>query len=78
MKTLIGTSVTWFAIDVAFYGLNLNQSIILKAIGYGSSSDPFTALFRASLGNFIVALLGTVPGYWFTVYFIDTWGRRKI
>ena len=32
-KILLGTSISWFALDVAFYGVNLNNGIILDAIG---------------------------------------------
>ncbi|CAG8779788.1 8538_t:CDS:2, partial [Acaulospora morrowiae] len=76
-KVLLGTSVTWFALDVAFYGLGLNNTIILQTIGYGSGT-PYQTLWNVSVGNIIIALLGTVPGYWFTVFFIDSWGRIPI
>lgn len=33
-KILIGTAGSWFLLDVAFYGVSLNNSIILKQIGY--------------------------------------------
>jgi PHS family inorganic phosphate transporter-like MFS transporter len=33
-KTLIGTAGSWFLLDVAFYGIGLNNSTILQAIGY--------------------------------------------
>ena len=32
-KVLLGCSACWFALDVAFYGVNLNNGIILDAIG---------------------------------------------
>jgi MFS transporter, PHS family, inorganic phosphate transporter len=37
LKVLIGTSWSWFALDIAFYGLGLNSSIILQTIGFGGS-----------------------------------------
>jgi PHS family inorganic phosphate transporter-like MFS transporter len=33
-KVLLGTAGSWFFLDVAFYGLGLNNAIILTAIGY--------------------------------------------
>ncbi|KAE9306491.1 hypothetical protein PF008_g21458 [Phytophthora fragariae] len=30
------------------------------------------------MGTAIINLAGTVPGYWFTVYFVDKWGRKPI
>ncbi|CAG8686653.1 7757_t:CDS:2 [Ambispora leptoticha] len=77
-KVLLGTSSTWFMLDVAFYGIGLNNSIILNAIGYASSKDPFTTLWNVSVGNIIITLLGTIPGYWFSVAFVDSWGRKPI
>jgi PHS family inorganic phosphate transporter-like MFS transporter len=33
-KVLLGTAGSWFFLDVAFYGLGLNNAVILSAIGY--------------------------------------------
>lgn len=78
LKILVGTAVSWFALDVAFYGINLNNSVILKAIGYSVKSTPYDELFKNSVGNVLIALLGTVPGYWFTVFLVDRMGRVRI
>lgn len=32
-RVLIGCASSWFLLDIAFYGLGLNQSIVLTAIG---------------------------------------------
>ncbi|CAG8525504.1 11421_t:CDS:2 [Diversispora eburnea] len=78
-KILIGTSVSWFVLDVAFYGIGLNNSIILKAIRFADhDDDPYKTLWNMSVGNIIVTMLGTVPGYWFTVFLVDKWGRKFI
>ncbi|KAI9225264.1 MAG: phosphate transporter [Piptocephalis tieghemiana] len=77
-KVLIGTAVSWFALDVAFYGINLNNSIILTAIGYADKGTPYHELFRAATGNIIIVLLGAVPGYWVSVFTIDRIGRKTI
>ncbi|KAF0424699.1 phosphate transporter [Gigaspora margarita] len=77
-KVLIGTSVSWFVLDVAFYGIGLNNAIILEAIGFASSTDIYISLWNMSVGNIIITMLGTVPGYWFTVFLVDKWGRIKI
>jgi len=70
--------VTWFALDVAFYGINLNNSVILTAIGFSGSGTPYEVLNRNAIGNIIIALLGTVPGYWVTVFTVDRIGRKRI
>lgn len=78
LKTLIGTSSTWFLLDVAFYGMNLNQSVILTEIGYSSGRNQFDMLRRNAIGNIIIAVAGYVPGYFVTIYFIEKLGRRWI
>ncbi|KAL8789818.1 MAG: hypothetical protein Q9195_006652 [Heterodermia aff. obscurata] len=78
LKTLIGTASAWFLLDVAFYGTNLNQSVILSEIGYSSGKDEFDMLRRNAIGNIILAVAGYVPGYFVTIYFIERLGRRWI
>ncbi|KAJ2392124.1 hypothetical protein H4S02_000965 [Coemansia sp. RSA 2611] len=78
LRVLVGTTVTWFALDVAFYGINLNSSIILNAIGFAGTGTPYHALLKNAGGNIILNLLGTLPGYWVTVFTIDRLGRRTI
>ncbi|KAI0368031.1 phosphate transporter [Pilatotrama ljubarskyi] len=82
---LVGMCYSWFAIDVAFYGLGLNTSIILQAIGFGSPSANVTGttavyetLKNISVGNMILAVAGLIPGAWTTFLFIDSWGRKPI
>ncbi|KAF0555070.1 phosphate transporter [Gigaspora margarita] len=77
-KILLGTSLSWFVLDIAFYGIGLNNGIILQAIGFGYSQDTFSILWNLSVGNIIITMLGTIPGYWFTVFLVDKWGRKKI
>lgn len=47
-KVLLGTAGSWFFLDVAFYGLGLNNSIILTAIGYAGGSDVYEVSFHQS------------------------------
>ncbi|CAG8484137.1 3611_t:CDS:2 [Acaulospora morrowiae] len=77
-KILLGTSISWFVLDVAFYGIGLNNSIILEAIGFAGGADVYSALWNMSVGNILITMLGTVPGYWCTVIFVDKWGRKPI
>ncbi|PKY36898.1 hypothetical protein RhiirB3_460650, partial [Rhizophagus irregularis] len=71
-KVLLGTSVTWFAHDVAYYGIGINNAIILEAIGYVKTEDAYQSLFNISVGNIVITLMGTIPGYWFTVFLVDS------
>jgi MFS transporter, PHS family, inorganic phosphate transporter len=81
-KILIGTSYSWFALDIAFYGLGLNSGIILQAIGFGKHTTGVPGVYQnlrnICVGNLILAVAGLIPGYYFTFLFIDTWGRRPI
>ncbi|KAI0648947.1 phosphate transporter [Trametes meyenii] len=85
LKLLIGTAYSWFALDIAFYGLGLNSSIILTAIGFGSPDKSLTGtakvyqnLHNITVGNMILSVAGLIPGYWATFLVIDRWGRKPI
>ena len=77
-RHLIGTMSTWFLLDIAFYSQNLTQKDIFPAMNLVKKDYEVSALremFETSRAMFVVALLGTFPGYWFTVFFIDRIGR---
>ncbi|KAK5995376.1 Repressible high-affinity phosphate permease [Cladobotryum mycophilum] len=77
---LLGTAGSWFCLDVAFYGLSLNNGTILEAIGYSTkhTNNVYEYLYNTAVGNVIIVLAGAVPGYWVSVATIDTLGRKKI
>ncbi|KAI7637660.1 Repressible high-affinity phosphate, partial [Hortaea werneckii] len=50
-KVLLGTAGSWFFLDVAFYGVGLNNSTILQAIGYGKGDTVYEILYNISVGN---------------------------
>lgn len=77
-KVLIGTAGSWFFLDVAFYGLGLNNSIILQAIGYSKGSNVYHIFRNTAVGNLIIVCAGAIPGYWVTVATVDTIGRKPI
>ena len=78
-KTLLGTAGSWFFLDVAFYGVGLNNSTILTAIGFGSATtDVYHYYMNIAVGNIILVCAGAIPGYWVTVALCDTIGRKPI
>ena len=77
-KILLGTAGSWFFIDIAFWGLGLNNSNILKAIGFAGSTNVYHSLYNTAVGNLILAVAGNIPGYWVSVATIDTIGRKPI
>ncbi|KAG7089663.1 hypothetical protein E1B28_011323 [Marasmius oreades] len=83
-KVLFGCAYSWFALDIAFYGLGLNSSIILQTINFGTPTTAGTVrgvydnLKNICVGNLILSAAGLIPGYWVAFLFIDSWGRKPI
>lgn len=78
-KLLIGTCMCWFLLDIAFYGINLNQNVVLAQIGFdGKSGTEWNRLFKISTGNLIITALGFVPGYYASILTIEVLGRKWI
>lgn len=78
---LLGTTSTWFLLDIAFYSQNLFQKDIFSAVGWLPPAKTMNAIeevFRIARAQTLIALCSTVPGYWFTVAFIDRMGRFAI
>ncbi|KAH7434129.1 hypothetical protein KP509_06G001300 [Ceratopteris richardii] len=78
---LLGTCSTWFFLDIAFYSQNLFQKDVLTAVGWLPDAGTMSALeevYNISRAQALIALCSTVPGYWFTVAFIDRIGRFTI
>lgn len=66
-KPLLGTSVTWFALDVAFYSQNLFQKDVFTAVGWipkATSMNCLEETFKIARAQALIALGSTVPGYW--------------
>ncbi|OAL47166.1 inorganic phosphate transporter 1-6 /Pi cotransporter [Pyrenochaeta sp. DS3sAY3a] len=77
-KILFGTAMSWLLLDVAFYGLGLNASTVLQAIGYAGGKNLYHILFNLASGNCILICAGAIPGYWLAVATIDTVGRKPL
>jgi len=79
-KVLLGTAGSWFLLDVAFYGVGLNQATILQAINYAPSTtgNMYDYFYRLAGGNLISVCAGAIPGYWVSVALMDIVGRKPI
>ncbi|KAF8851199.1 phosphate permease [Acephala macrosclerotiorum] len=77
-KIIFGTTSSWFFLDLAFYGLGLNNSIVLSAIGYSNGNTIYQSLIHTAVGNLILVCAGSIPGYWLCVATVDTWGRKPL
>ncbi|KAM5544530.1 hypothetical protein V8D89_001428 [Ganoderma adspersum] len=74
---LVGTSYSWFVLDIAFYRLSLNSAKVLEII-LGATPDAFENLRRIAVGNVILSVAGYIPGYWAMFLVIDRLGRKPI
>lgn len=77
-KIIFGTTASWFFLDLAFYGLGLNNSIVLNAIGYSAGNTIYHSLLHTAIGNLILVCAGSLPGYWLCVGTVDTIGRKPL
>ncbi|KAM7521706.1 hypothetical protein LguiA_011608 [Lonicera macranthoides] len=78
---LLGTTSTWFLLDIAFYSQNLFQKDIFSAVGWIPPAQTMNAVeevYKIARAQTLIALCSTVPGYWFTVALIDVIGRFAI
>lgn len=77
---LAGTALSWCFLDIAYYGVSLNNATILNVIGYSTTGakNTYEILYNTAVGNLIIVLAGAVPGYWVTVFTVDTVGRKPI
>ncbi|XP_050267984.1 probable inorganic phosphate transporter 1-9 [Quercus robur] len=75
-RDLFSCCFTWFLVDIVFYSSNFFQSrIYLEENG---DKNVYQDVFEAAKLQAIIALCSTIPGYFFSVYFIDKVGRVKI
>ncbi|KAI0067336.1 phosphate permease [Artomyces pyxidatus] len=89
LRVLIGTAYSWFALDVAFYGIGLNSSKILTAtvlqgihigstVVQGTARGAFDNLHNIAVYSLIFSVAGLIPGYFASFFLIDVWGRKPI
>lgn len=78
LKVLLGCALSWLFLDIAFYGLGLNNAIILSTIGWSGGASVYQIYYNTAVGNLILVLAGAVPGYWVSACLIDTVGRKPV
>jgi MFS transporter, PHS family, inorganic phosphate transporter len=72
LKWLIGTSLAWFFLDLAYYGNTISNQQFVSAVSDHASQihDLFVSL--------LVFVFAAFPGYLLSVYGMDKWGRKRI
>ncbi|PNY24620.1 Repressible high-affinity phosphate permease, partial [Tolypocladium capitatum] len=78
LKVLTGTTMSWFFLNVAFHGLSLNSTVLLRAIGFTSGRTLYDKLYNHAVGMIVISCAGSIPGYWTAVFTIDTVGRKPL
>ncbi|KAJ5724691.1 hypothetical protein N7493_006419 [Penicillium malachiteum] len=76
-RTLFATSASWFLFDIAYYGINLNQSVVLSRIGYAKGNTPWETLYKTAIGNIIIQAAGYIPGFYVGIFLPDRIGRVR-
>lgn len=80
---LLGTTVCWFVLDVTFYSLNIFMKNIFTEVRLLPRLDSeyhhtLQRMITMTAVHTFIALCGALPGYFFTVAFVDRIGRVKI
>ncbi|CAL0331283.1 unnamed protein product [Lupinus luteus] len=78
-RDLFACSSTWFLVDIVFYSSNLFQyQIYNHFLKNKNNVDVYQEAIDLARIQAIIAICSTIPGYFFSVYFIDRVGRVKI
>ncbi|XP_020212026.1 probable inorganic phosphate transporter 1-9 [Cajanus cajan] len=81
-RDLFACSSTWFLLDIVFYSQVLFQSEIYDIFYLNKDKNEdinvYKEAFHVAWIQTVIAACSTIPGYFFSVYFIDKWGRVKI
>jgi PHS family inorganic phosphate transporter-like MFS transporter len=71
-KWLVGTSLTWFFLDLAYYGNTISNQQFVSAVSPNGSQVHDLSL------SLMVFAFAAFPGYVLSIYGMDRWGRKTI
>ena len=72
VKWLVGTSLAWFFLDLAYYGNTISNQAFVSAVSEHASQ------IHDLVVSLLVFTFAAFPGYLLSVYGMDKWGRKKI
>lgn len=72
LKRLLATMLSWFLIDVAFYGLGVSSHLIVTLF------LPHPTLLNITLLSLAIFVLFALPGYYIAAWRMDAMGRKTI
>ncbi len=76
MPLILGTAISWFTLDVAFYGTSIFSNTIIHSLIQGGST--YASLIHSTELTSLIFLFFAFPGYWAAVFLIDGVGRKKL
>jgi hypothetical protein len=72
LRWLIGASVAWFLLDIAYYGNTLSSPLVVKAI------NPHASLIQNTEITLAIFAIAAFPGYLVAAGAMDRMGRKPI
>jgi MFS family permease len=72
LRWLIGTSVCWFLLDIAYYGTTISSPLVLKSL------NSHTSLELTMVYTLLIFVVAALPGYILAAFTIDRLGRKWI
>ncbi|KAJ8116541.1 hypothetical protein OPT61_g2055 [Boeremia exigua] len=75
---LFGCAMSWFFLDLAFYGLGFSSASLLSTMGFDKRENLYSTLLNTATGTTVLICAGALPGYWLTVFTVDRLGRKPI
>ncbi|KAF3000713.1 hypothetical protein E8E13_002893 [Curvularia kusanoi] len=75
---LFGCAMSWFFLDLAFYGLGFSSASLLSTMGFDKRDTLYLTLRNTAIGQTVLICAGALPGYWLTVFTVDRLGRKTI
>ena len=70
-QVVLATSLSWFLMDISYYGTSIFTPYLTTLIG-------FKGIFAPTLASTLILLFSAVPGYWLAVALIDKEGRKPM
>lgn len=63
---------------MAFYGLGFSSASLMSTMGFDQRANLYLYLRNMATGQIVLICAGALPGYWLTVFTVDTIGRKPI
>ncbi|CAN9359111.1 unnamed protein product [Alternaria alternata] len=76
---LFGTSMSWFFLDLSILRPRVSSSAsLMSTMGFDQRDNLYLYLRNTATGQIVLICAGALPGYWLTVFTVDSVGRKPI